>query len=200
VRGSFVGTTFKVAAGFTTFSRERGTLSIYRVTGAPTCAADPCPTGLVAQKVDTTAHATAFKSIDFSYSADPNYVLDPIRGDAQIASDAGLLVSGRILSHVFRADRVFRLETPKPACDPQLAAQAHAYLGSASELHLSRTLAEAERWIDPSQDPEDMHTAWLVRTAETPTTVTFTSGINDLWVEKFSIAKSTCAITTIGEH
>lgn len=200
VRGSFVGTTFKIAAGFTTFSRERGTLSIYRITGAPTCAADPCPTGLKAQKVDTTAQPTAFKSVDFSHAADPNYVLDPIRGDAQIASAAGLLVTGKIISHVFRADRVFRLETPKPACDPQLTAQAHAYLGSATNLHLSRTVAEAERWIDPDQDPEDNHTAWLVRTAETPALVTFTSGINDLWVEKFTVAKTTCAITTIGEH
>ena len=200
VRGSFVGTTFKVAAGFTTFSRERGTSSIYRVTGAPTCASDPCPTGLAAQKVDTTAQPTAATSVDFSHAVDPNYVLEPVRGDAQIASAAGLLVSGKIVSHVFRADRVFRLETPKLTCDPQLIAQAHAYLGGAPGLHLSRTVAAAERFIDPDQNPEDMHVAWLVRTAETPALVTFTSGLNDLWVEKFTVAKATCAITTIGEH
>jgi hypothetical protein len=200
VRGSFVGTRFKIAAGFTTFSRERGSYSVYRITGAPSCAADPCPSGLQAQKVDTTAQPTAVTSVDFSHAADPNYVIEPVRGDAQIASAAGLLVSGHIVSHVFRADRVFRLETPKPACDPQLTAEAHAYRGSAPSLHLSRTVAAAERWIDPDQDPEDMHTSWLVRTAETPALVTFTSGVNDLWAEKFTVAKTTCAITTIGEH
>jgi len=200
VRGSFSGTKFVIAAGFTTITADRGSYSVYRVTGAPTCAMDPCPTGLKAQKLDTTAQPTAFTSVDFSHAADPNYVLEPVRGDAQAASEAGLLVSGKIVSHVFRADRVFRLETPKPACDPQLTAEAHAYTGSAPSLHLSRTVAAAERWIDPDQDPEDMHTAWLVRTAETPSLVTFTSGVNDLWAEKFTVAKSTCAVTTIAEH
>lgn len=200
VRGSFVGDTFAIAAGFDTFSAERGAYSIYRITGSPTCASDPCPTGLVAQKLDTKLRPTPIQSVDFSHAIDPNYVLDPIRGDAQIASEAGLLVSGHIVAHAFRVDRTYRLETPKPACDPQLAAQAHTNLGSAPELHLSRTVAAAERFIDPNQDPEDMHVTWLVRTAESASTVTFTSGINDLWAEKFTVAKADCTIAVIAEH
>ncbi|MCX5741296.1 MAG: hypothetical protein NT062_02220 [Proteobacteria bacterium] len=200
VRGSFEGDTFVIAAGFDTFARDLGTRSIYRITGAPTCAHDPCPTGLLAQKLDTKAKPTAIVAVDFAHAVDPNYVLDPTRGDAQVASDAGLLVTGHIVLHVFRVDRVFRLETPAPACDPQLAARAHVSLGSAPELYQARTVAEAERHVDPNQDPEDMHVTWLVRTAETPTTVTFTSGINDLWAERFVVAKTGCAITTIAEH
>ncbi len=200
VRGNFVGDTFAIAAGFDTFSAERGAYSIYRITGSPTCTSDPCPTGLLAQKLDTKLRPTAIQSVDFSHAIDPNFILDPIRGDAQIASEAGLLVSGHIVAHAFRVDRTFRLETPKPACDPQLAAQAHVNLGSAPELHLSRTVAAAERFIDPNQDPEDMHVTWLVRTAQSSSAVTFTWGINDLWAQKFTVAKADCAISVIAEH
>lgn len=194
LRGRFDGTTFVATAGFDTFQAGLGTYSLYRLTSAPTCAHDPCPSSISAQKLNTTKAPTAVKSVDFSHAADPNYVLDPTRGDDQIASTAGLVVSGRIVSHVFRADRVWRLWTPKPTCDAQLTARAHAYRGD-GEVVQYRTVSEAERAI-----PAEGTNGWLVRTAESPTTVEFTSGINDLWAERFAVAKSDCAITTLAEH
>lgn len=198
VRGSFSGTTFVIAEGFDTFSRAAGQYSTYRITGAPTCTQAPCPTGLVAQKLNIKSQPTAIQSVDFAHAIDPNYVLDPTRGDDQIASPSGLLVTGHIVSHVFRAERVFRLETSRPACDVQLVARAKAYGGGddGEELRQFRTEQEAERFVPPV----DTQNHWLVRTGESPTSVTFTSGTNDLWAVRFAVAKSDCAITTLGEH
>jgi len=198
VRGTFSGTTFVIAEGFDTFSRAAGQYSSYRITGAPSCAQAPCPTGLVAQKLNIKTQPTAVQSVDFSHAIDPNYVLDPTRGDDQIASPSGLLVTGHVVSHVFRAERVFRLETSHPACDVQLVARAHAYGGGddGEELRQFRTEHEAE-WFVP---PVDTQNHWLVRTGESPTSVTFTSGTNDLWAVQFAVAKSDCAITTLAEH
>ncbi len=197
VRGGFVGTTFAIAAGHDTWERGLGTYAVYRITAAPTCTQDPCPSGLHAQKLNTKAAATAITSVDFAHSNDPNFVLDPTRGDDEIAASAGLLVSGHIVSHAFRADRVWRIEAPIAACDPQLVARSHAFLGGASEAVQFRTVAVAER--APRTDPETS-LAWLVRTAETATTVEFTAGLDDLWDEKFLVSKSDCSVTTTAEH
>ncbi len=194
LRGRFQGSSFIATAGFDTFNAGLGTYSIYRLTAAPTCAHDPCPSSISAQKLNTTASPTKVNSVDFSRAVDPNYVLDPTRGDDQIASTAGLIVSGRIVSKVFRADRVWRLWTPKPTCDAQLTARAHAYRGD-GEVIQYRTVAEAERAI-----PAEGTNGWVVRTAESPTAVEFTAGINDLWAERFAVSKSDCTITTLAEH
>lgn len=194
LRGRFDGATFIATAGFDTFEAGLGSYSVYRLTAAPTCAHDPCPSSISAQKLNTTSGPTKVNSVDFSRAVDPNYVLDPTRGDDQVASTAGLLVSGRIVSHVFRADRVWRLWTPKPACDAQLTARAHAYFGDGSVTQY-RTVAEAERAVTPEGT-----NGWLVRTAESATSVEFTSGINDLWAERFAIRKSDCTLTTLAEH
>ena len=196
LRGRFESDTFVVTDGLDTWSHGLGTSSVYRLTGAPSCASDPCPSTLSAQKLNIASSAVTVTSVDFSHANDTNYVLDPTRGDDQAASAAGLLVSGRIVAHVFRADRVWRLETPLPTCQPQLAARAHAYLGSASDIAQFRTIAAAER----ATASDGSAVAWLVRTAESPTAVTFTSGVNDLWVETFEVDKATCAVTTTGEH
>jgi hypothetical protein len=194
LRGRFDGDSFVATAGFDTFECGLGGYSIYRLTAAPTCAHDPCPSLISAQKLNTTRAPTTVKSVDFTHAADPNYVLDPTRGDDQVASSAGLVVSGHIVSHVFRADRVWRLWTPKPACDAQLTARAHAY-GGDGEIVQYRTVYEAERAVIAEGT-----NGWLVRTAESPTSVEFTSGINDLWAERFAVRKSDCAITTLAEH
>jgi hypothetical protein len=199
VRGSFAGTTFVISAGFDTWSRNLGTYSIYRLAGAATCTQAPCPTGITAQKINIKTQPTAVSSVDFSRSFDPNYVLDITRGDDQIASSAGLLATGHIVSHVFRVDRVFRAETGRSACDPQQVAREHAYSGE-EELRQFRTESEAERFIPPPVADEPSPNHWLVRSAETPALVTFTSGINDLWATRFTVATSDCAITTIAEH
>jgi hypothetical protein len=195
LRGSFAGSTLVVSDGVDSFSSGLGAYSVYRLTAAPTCAHDPCPTGVVAQKLNTTRAATPVSSVDFHYAVDPSYVLDPTRGDDQVASSAGLVASGRIVSHAFRVDRVWRAETPLAACDPQQVARAHAYLGDAGELRQFRTVAEAERFVVPEGT-----NAWLVRTAQTATAIEFTSGINDLWAERFSVAIADCAVTTLAEH
>ncbi len=188
VRGSFAGTTFVIAAGFDTYSKGLGDYSIYKLTGAASCTQAPCPTGLVAAKLNVRTAGTKIASVDFAHSVDPNYVLDPTRGDDQIASAEGLYATGHIVNHAFRADRVFRLETAQPSCDPQLVAR--AYAGNGSELAQFRTEADAER----------TQGSWLVRSAESPAMVEFTSGIKDLWAQKFQIAKATCALTVTGEH
>ena len=197
VRGGFVGTAFAIAAGHDAWQRGLGTYSVYRITAEPTCTQDPCPAGLRAQKLNTKATATAINGVDFAHANDPNFVLDPTRGDDEITASAGLLVSGHIVSHVFRADRVWRIETPVAACDPQNVARAHAFLGSASDVVQFRTVAVAER--SPRTEP-DTSLAWLVRTAETEATVEFTAGLDDLWDEKFQVRKSDCAVTTTAEH
>ena len=62
-------------------------------------------------------------------------------------------------------------------------------------------VARADRDGRPPSPRDDFPAAqWLVRTAETASTVTFTSGLNDLWVERFEIAKATCALTVTAEH
>lgn len=192
VRGSFSGTSFVIAEGLDTWSHDGlGSYSLYQLAGAPTCAHDPCPTGLSAKKLNVAGHPTAISSVDLTHADDPNYVLDPTRADAQIAGDpSGMIVSGRIVNHVFRVDRAFRLETSHPACDPQLAARAHAFPAGAEHTSQVRTVGEGERLVGN----------WLVRTAESTTAVTFTSGVNDLWAEIFTVAKTDCSIAVTAEH
>jgi len=199
VRGSFAGTTFVIAAGFDTYSKGLGDSSIYKITGAATCTQEPCPSGLVAAKLGVKTAGTKITSVDFSHSVDPNYVLDPTRGDDQIASSEGLYATGRVVSHVFRADRVFRLETSHAACDPQQIARFYAYNGE-TELRQFRTETEAENFVPPADQNGEFHSSWLVRSAETPTKIEFTSGANDLWAQKFELTRSSCALTVTGEH
>lgn len=198
VRGSFTGTKFAIAEGFDTYSHAAGTYSTYKITGAPICSHEPCPTGLVAQKINIKSTPTAIQSVDFSHAIDPNYVLDPTRGDDQIASSSGLLVTGHVVSHVFKAERVFRLETSHPTCDVQAVARAKAYGGGddGEELRQFRTEDEAEHF----HTTDETQNHWMVRSAESPTDVTFTSGMNDLWGQRFVVTKSDCSISVIAEH
>ncbi len=193
LHGAFVGNTFVADRGIDTFSTGLGTRTIYRLSAAPSCTKDPCPATIDRQKLNSSVKDTV-TALDFSGAVDPNFVLDPMLGYGKLTTDTGLIASGRVYKGVFKVDRVFRLETPKPACDPQLVGRAHAY--SDPGLREFRTEYEAERAIDPNGD--SVH--WMVRSAETPTTVTFTSGFNDLWAEKYRIDKATCAITTLAEH
>lgn len=195
LRGRFDGARFVVMTGVDAWRRGMGSYSVYSLRGAARCAHDPCPTGVTAQKLNTSRAATAVTSVDFSHADDTNFALDPFRADDAMSADGGLLATGRVVSHVFRVDRVFRLQTPRPSCEPTLAAHAYVPAGSADELRQFRTVYEAERFVIP-----EATNTWLVRTAETPTTVEFTSGINDLWAQRFSIARDTCAITVLAEH
>ncbi|HEY4242254.1 MAG TPA: hypothetical protein VGM88_20695 [Kofleriaceae bacterium] len=197
LQGHFAGTTFVVTAGFDTWERGLGSYSVYRVTGAKQCAHDPCPSSSVSQKLNSTAAPTTVNSVDDSHADDTNYVLDPVRGDAQSLTPAGLLASGHVTSHVFRADRVWRQETPVLACDVQQTAFAHAADGFGGvDITQFRTVTAAEH----AQPPEDGSIAWLVRTAETAHLVTFTSGENDLWAETFTVDPTSCALVVTGEH
>ncbi len=203
VRGKFSGTKFVIATGLDTWQRGLGSYSIYQLRAAATCAHDPCPSSLTAQKLNTTRAATTVTSVDFHLAADTNYVIDPTRGDDQASSAEGLLVSGKIVNHVFRADRVWRLETSHPACDPQLQARDYVFAQGGASQQQFRTVAEAERFVvpeDPNDPDADRSSRWLVRTAETPAKVEFTSGINDLWAQRFEIDKATCAQVVTGEH
>lgn len=56
--------------------------------------------------------------------------------------------------------------------------------------------ADGERY----RDPQGRSVRWLAKTAETATTVSFTGGTNDLWAQRFVIAKNTCGITVTAEH
>lgn len=203
VRGKFSGTTFVIAAGLDTWRTGLGTNSLYQLRAAATCAHDPCPSSLTAQKLNTTRAATAVTSVDFHLANDTNYVIDPTRGDDQASSAEGLLATGKIVNHVFRADRVWRLETSHPACEPQLFARDYVFAQGGASQQQFRTVAEAERFVvpeDPADPDADRSSRWLVRTAETPAKVEFTSGINDLWAQKFEIDKATCALTVTAEH
>jgi hypothetical protein len=195
LRGRFDRGAFVVTTAMDTYTHGLGTYSVYELTAAPSCASDPCPHALTAKKLNIASAPVAVTSVDFSHADDPNYVLDPTRGDDQASSSAHLLVSGHIVSHVFRADRVWRLENTRTGCDAQQTARAYAYSGS--EVIQFRTVAVAERAQAPAGE-EGL--SWLVRTGESPTTVTFTSGRNDLWAQQFDIAKSTCAVTVTHEH
>ena len=194
-RGRFAHGKLVVSLGLDTFTHSAGLYSVYRLTAAPSCAGDPCPGSLSAQKLNIASTPVTVKSVDFLHAQDPNYVLDPTRGDDQAFSKAGLIVSGHIVSHVFRAERVWRLETPRPACEPQLVARAHASNGIHDVVQF-RTLTEAEH----ATAPDGGSVYWVVRTGEAASTVTFTWGINDLWAERFVVAKAGCAVTVVAEH
>ena len=188
--------TLTIDAGFDTFERGLGAHPIYRLTASATCAHDPCPGTMTATKLNATTTSTVH-SVDFTNAADPNFVLDPAMGYAKLTTDAGLLVSGTIDHGAFRADRVFRLWTPKPACDPEIVAQ--GYWLNGDEYTATReflTTAEAERFTDPN----GLENKWLVRTAESKKLVTFTGGENDLWAVTFTVDKASCALTLTGEH
>ncbi len=203
LHGRFVGRNFVVDAGYDTFSLGMGTTSVYRLSASTTCAQDPCPTAISRQKLNSSARPDAVTALDFSRAVDPNFMLDPMRGYGQLTTAAGLVASGRMYQGVFRVDRVWRLETPKPACDPQLVAREAAYRGDSAAITEFRTVAEAERAPNPNVDENGDpigSLAWLVRTAESPTLVTFTSGTNDLWAQRFTVDKQRCSITITAEH
>jgi hypothetical protein len=196
LHGRFAGQTFVVDAGYDTYMPGLGTSSVYRLTASSTCTKDPCFKDIVRKKLNSSARPDAVASLDFSHAADPSYVLDPMYGQSQLTSAAGLVVSGRMWQGTFRVDRVWRVETPKPSCEPLLTARAHAQRGGIPKIWDFATEAQAERAVDP--EGESVH--WLVRTAESPTSVTFTLGFNDLWAERFTVAKNDCALTVIAEH
>ena len=203
LRGRFVGSEFVVDFGYDTYSRGMGTTSVYRFTASTTCAQDPCPTAIMRQKLNSSTRPDAVTALDFTHAADPNFVLDPLRGYGQLTMAAGLVASGRMYRGTFRVDRVWRLETPKPACDPQLTAREVAYRGDDGEISEFRTQAEAMRAPNPNVDENGdpigpLH--WLVRTGESPSLVTFTAGANDLWTQRFNVDKTTCAVTITAEH
>lgn len=196
LRGRFDHGTLVVTTALDTYNHGLGASSIYQLTPASACTSDPCPGAVRAQKLNIASAPTTVTRVEFSHAVDPNYVLDPTRGDDQILSDPGLIVSGRIVAHVFRADRVWRLGTPNPACDPQLTARARAFDGE-NEVKQFRTLAEAER---STPTVEDAHQPWVVRIADDATIATFAQGRDDLWAQKITIAKSDCTVTVIAEH
>jgi hypothetical protein len=198
LRGKFSGSKFLIEQGFDTFSRGKGRYSAYRITAAATCSSDPCPGALSVQKLNSTAAAVDVTSVDFSRAVDPNFKTDSTHGDAQALSKAGLLASGRVVAGVFVADRVWRLETPRPMCEPQQVARANAYRGDATDFRQFRTVAQAERAVNP--DPDGGGVAWLVRTGETAIAASFTSGRNDLWAVKYDVNKATCEVTVTAEH
>ncbi len=187
-----------VAAGFDTYRTGAGSHALYRLTPASTtCTASPCPAAMRAQRIGKSGNPAHVTHLDFSQADDDNYVLDPARGHAQVLSAQGLLVSGTLAGTVFRADRVYRLWTPRPACDPQLVARAHWFHGGETVVdHEFITTYEAERYADP----DGRTSSWLVRDAEDAAHVEFLGGLNDLWAERFSIDKASCALTVTGEH
>jgi hypothetical protein len=185
-------------AGWDTWRAGGGPFQYYRVTpAAATCDASPCPGALRAQRLNGAASPRAVTSVDFAHADDINYVLDPTRGLAQASSEAGLLASGVIRGGVLQADRVLRLWTPAPACDPQQVARAHWFHGGEDVVDVElTTVALAERHVD--ELGRSVH--WLVRDGEDPTTVDFVAGINDLWAQRIAIDKATCELTVTGEH
>jgi hypothetical protein len=196
LRGHFSGTSFVVDTGLDTWAPGGTFSTVYRLSASTTCAQDPCPVGIVRQKLNSNARAESIVSLDFSKANDVNFVNEPMRGYNQLTTAAGLLATGRLSQGVFKVDRVWRLETTKPACDVVATARAQAYQGDAAEIIEYRTMREAERSVDPNGGS----TAWLVRNAESPALVTFTSGINDLWVKRFTVDRQSCAVVVTGEH
>jgi hypothetical protein len=184
-------------AGWDTWRAGVGGYPYYRLTPASaTCEASPCPGALRAQRLNGAEGPRAALRIDFSHADDANYVLDPTRGLAQVAA-RGLLASGVIRGGVFQADRVMRLWTPVPACDPQAVARAHWFRGGEDVVDIElTTVAEAERHVD--ELGRSVH--WLVRDAEDAASVELVAGINDLWAERIAIDKATCELTVIAEH
>jgi hypothetical protein len=187
-----------VEAGWDTWRAGPGPFQFYRLAPlSSVCAAAPCPGELRAKRLNGQEKAKKVVDIDFSGADDANYVLDPTRGFAQAASTAGLLASGVMRNGVFEADRVFRLWTPRPACDPQRAARAHWFHGGEDVLDIElRTVSEAESYVDPMG--RSVH--WLVRDGEDELAVEFTAGTNDLWAQRIGIDKASCEITILGEH
>ncbi len=201
--GRFSGSNFVVAAGYDTFPLGMGSTSVYRLSASTTCDQDPCPTAISRQKLNSSARPVAVTALDFSRTVDPNFVLDPMRGYGQFTTAAGLVTSGRMYQGVFRVDRVWRLETPKPTCAPQLVARDAAYRGDSAAITEFRTRAEAERALNPNVDENGDPVgplAWLVRSTESPSQVTFTAGLNDLWTQRFTVDKQSCAVMITAEH
>jgi hypothetical protein len=184
--------------GWDTWRAGVGSYQYYRlVPASATCSAAPCPGTLRAQRLNGAEPAHTVARVDFSHADDTNYVLDPTRGLAQASSAAGLFASGVIRDGVFTADRVLRLWTPKPACDPQQVARAHWFHGGEDVVDVEVTTAqEGETYVDSLG--RTVH--WLVRDAEDALSVEFVTGVNDLWAERIGIDKATCELTVLGEH
>ena len=196
LRGRFSGTKFIATAAFDTWQRGLGNYSVYVMRAPFTCVQEPCPVNLSRQKLNSSTAADTVATLNFATAADPNFASDPARGYDRASTGPGLPVSGRVQNGAFAVDRVWRLETPLRACDPQLTARARAYLADALNVVEYRTVSEAEN----AANTPDVGRPWLVRSAESPSSVTFTSGINDLWSQKFSVAKSDCKVTILAEH
>jgi hypothetical protein len=196
LRGRFAGIRFIVAEGLDTFAKDMGKHAVYLLSAASTCASDPCPGAATRRKLNGRSAADSVATLRFSRAIDPAFSADEPLGYDRTTAQEGLVASGRLLQGTFTVDRVWRRKTPKRSCDPLLTARAHAYRGSAPTLVEYRTQAEAEN----AANTPDTSRAWMVRTAESPSSVTFTSGLNDLWVERFSVSKNACGITTLAEH
>jgi hypothetical protein len=192
-------TSFVAAAGFDTMDATLGKRAVYRVSSrTAACKQAPCAVTITAKTLNGTS-TKSIRSVDFSAAHDPNYVLSPERGTAQMARPEGLLVSGNIVSGVFKADRVWRQWTPAADCDVLGAAEAYYFTTPPAdgEVNLTfKTTAEAESYVDPEQRT----VKWLVQTDKNANAIEYTGGVNDLWAVKLSIDTHSCAVTLTGEH
>jgi hypothetical protein len=192
-------TSFVAAAGFDTFDATLGDKPVYRLTARPTsCGRKTCAVAVVSTTVNGSSTRSVTR-VDFSTSHDPNYVLDDSRGVAQMARPEGLLVSGKLVAGVFKADRVWRQWTPEADCDVLGAAKTYYFASppSADEVDLVfTTTSEAESYADP----QHRSVKWLVRTDKNASAISYTGGINDLWAQTFTIDTHTCNVTLTGEH
>jgi hypothetical protein len=62
--------------------------------------------------------------------------------------------------------------------------------------YAATSVADGERHVDP----QGRSVRWLAKTAETASKVSYVGGTNDLWAQRFDIAKTSCGITVTGEH
>lgn len=62
--------------------------------------------------------------------------------------------------------------------------------------YAATSVADGERHVDPT----GRSVRWLARTAESATTVSYVGGTNDLWAQRFDIAKASCGLTVTAEH
>lgn len=171
---------------------------IYRILPQSSlCTTAPCPGAMTAAPVNNAGKTLRFASLDFSKAPDVNYGMRPGRAWNEVLLKWGLFASGKVVNNVFVADQVFRRWAPTLACDTYATAYGHWFTSDGFQTDFA-TEQQAMSYVPPFT-PQDGR-KWLVRDRETAASVRFTSGWNDLWAERFTIDKATCALTVVEEH
>ncbi|HYX39497.1 MAG TPA: hypothetical protein VE954_40885 [Oligoflexus sp.] len=198
IKGSFSQETaqFVALSGFDTWRARSLPAPVLKITSQDvTCEGNRCRGTLQMENLKT-GQRSSLKEISFAEADDKNYQLDGARAQNDLKSADGLLVTGSTKKQVLKVRYVFRVWISEAACDALKRVQ--ELIMPAGDPEALFNLIQNENEIVLPADGRTLY--WAQQIESDVQSVTYKTGINDLWSQIVSINLTTCAATVLAEH